>query len=296
MRDLTIMTFNVLNKYKLYPYFGMEIEGTPYTWVLDEGITVEQIKNLNSSPLIKVLDNTKELADLILKYDVDIIGLQEVTVPFLNRLRALLPEYNIVGEPRYNYIKKPFYNNYIDKYNEANPILTKFEILNSKTYFLPWILTNFKDFFKKHDGKFALNGRVLTEAYLCDPELGCMFFYNTHLERVYPSIRKKQLKRINNIMEDHKDFDTVYPTILTGDFNVDKTNKELINFEGYLSNEKINRVDFDSKSYHDSEKNLEIDQVFYSNHYEVIDKKILYDVNISDHYPLLVKLKLKERA
>ena len=109
--------------------------------------------------------------------------------------------------------------------------------------------------------------------------------YNTHLDNRNENVQEKELKRITKILEKDKN-----KIILTGDFNL-KINKGIfISFMKRLSKLNIVRVEIDEKTLKQSNYNRAIDHIFVSKDLKVIDKKVIKDLEISDHYPILIKI------
>ena len=80
------------------------------------------------------------------------------------------------------------------------------------------------------------------------------------------------------------------PVILTGDFNL-KNNKELFNnFVKDLENLNIYHVEIDEKTLKTSKYKRAIDHIFLSKNFKLLDKKVIKDLEISDHYPILIKV------
>ena len=83
----------------------------------------------------KKQDNILLLKEFLKKYQVDILGMQEVTIWYYQRLEETLKgSYKVTGDFR---LKTHLFK----KYNEANPILTNQKIIKEQTFFLPFLPT-----------------------------------------------------------------------------------------------------------------------------------------------------------
>ena len=75
-----------------------------------------------------------------------------------------------------------------------------------------------------------------------------------------------------------------------GDFNL-KNNKDIFNkFCSLLEKKGINRVEFNDRTFKESRYHREIDHIFISNKFFLVNHKIIKDLKISDHYPILVDI------
>ena len=101
-------------------------------------------------------------------------------------------------------------------------------------------------------------------------------------------VKKRQLKRILKIISKDKN-----PIILMGDFNL-KTNKELfLDFISKLELLNIKHIDILDKTLKSSKYHRAIDHIFISEDFTLLEKKIVKDIPISDHYPVIIKVKDK---
>ena len=153
-----------------------------------------------------------------------------------------------------------------------NPIITNKKVIEKKIYHLPF----FPSFLKRIVTKVVIeyNGRLIS-------------IYNTHLEVRNQKVKERQLKKIYNLISKDKNL-----IILMGDFNL-KNNKEIFNeFEDLLKTKRIYRVEFNHKTLKISKYKREIDHIFLSNEFKLLDKKVIEDLDISDHYPIMVEVSL----
>ncbi len=244
---LNIATINVQNKYKLKRYNG----------------------------ILKNEDHIKMLFSLIEKYELDIIGLQEVNQRYFVRLLKYLPKnFCCYGKFRY---PKSFFTRYIypfSVFNESVPILTNKNILRKDTKTLPWICSYVP--------------RIVTIVEVSIEDIGPVVILNTHLDYMKAETKKKQLKKLIKIIERIK-----RPVILMGDFNMTIHNRDFQLFIKEMEKLNINRVVINEATFKKATKNVAIDHVFFSKCF--ILKKILLEKdveygNFSDHYPVIVRL------
>ena len=207
-----------------------------------------------SENIIKYIDDNK----------IDIICLQEVFSKCDKDLRSLLGNYNIIGKYRFLYRYK---------INEKNPIITKHEVLEFRTYHLPSFPSKYR--------------RIITHA-IVNYNGNKISIYNTHLEVKSTKIKIKQLNKIYKIIKDDK-----LPKIIMGDFNLKVDNPLLISFISLLNNLNIDRVPISEKTLKVSRDGKAIDHIFISSDFEIEKINVIKNLNISDHYPILVELKYK---
>lgn len=211
------------------------------------------------------IDKTKEIVKFLENNNIDILGLQEVFSPCSEDLEKSFPDnYKMRGNYRF------FSRNLLKKYNEKTPIVSKYRIIKHKTYHLPHFP--------------SLLRRVMTKVVL-DIDGEEVSIYNTHLDFQYMYARKRELKKILRILRRDTN-----PILLLGDFNL-KNNKQIfIDFEYELNKVGIRRVSFNEKTLKVSQYKREIDHVFLSYEFELISKRVVKDLDISDHYPVIVEI------
>ena len=210
------------------------------------------------------LDKTKEIVSYLENNNIDILGLQEVFSPCGDDLEKCFPKnYSMRGNYR-------FLLSIFRKVNEKTPIVTKYKILKHKTYHLPHFP--------------SLLRRVMTKVVI-DIDGEEVSVYNTHLDFQFMYARKRELKKILRILR--RD---INPIILLGDFNL-KNNKQIfIDFEYELNKIGIRRVSFNEKTLKVSQYKREIDHIFLSYDFKLINSKVIKDLDISDHYPVIVEI------
>jgi len=211
------------------------------------------------------IDKTKDIVRFLEENNIDILGLQEVFSPCDNDLERLFPKnYSMVGKYRF------FLQFIFKKINEKTPIVTKYKIIKYKTYRLPHLPSLLK--------------RVMTKVII-DIDGEMVSVYNTHLDFKSMIARKRELKKILRIIR--RD---VNPIILLGDFNLKNNKQMFIDFEYELNKIGIRRVSFNEKTLKVSQYKREIDHIFLSYDFRLISKKVVKDLEISDHYPVVIEI------
>lgn len=210
------------------------------------------------------INKSKWILKFCYKYKIDVLGLQELFKKCEVNILPSLKENNYSINGRYRYPK------IFSRYNEKVPIITNKEIVNVKTYSLPYFP--------------SLTRRVVTEVVIINNNKKISIF-NTHLEYKNEKVKKKQLKQLLNIIKQ-----TTNPVILMGDFNL-KNNKEV--FKQFIEDLKvlnIRLIETDDKTLKRSKYHRAIDHIFVSKEFKVLSKNIIKDIPISDHYPVLVDI------
>lgn len=203
------------------------------------------------------------IKEYLLSNKIDILNLQEAYPKFTNELKRKITNYKITGEYRYLYFPK---------INEANPIITNQKIISTKTYRLPHLPSLLNRIITKT--VLNINGKEIT-------------VLNTHLDYKYLSVKKRQLNKILKLLKKEKN-----PIILTGDFNL-KNNKEIFNdFTMELEKLNIYRVPISEKTFKPSKYKRAIDHIFLSKDFTLVDKNVVKDIDTSDHYPILIKVRI----
>lgn len=211
-------------------------------------------------------EKTNTIIDYLIDNKIDILTLQELYKKADKDLTKYLLDLDYHIIKRYRFISRLI----LRPINESTPIITNRKIISKRNYRLPFLPS-----FPK---------RIMTKIVIeYNNEL--ISIYNTHLDNRNVNVQEKELKKISKILEKDKN-----KIILTGDFNL-KINKGIfISFIKRLSKLNIVRVEIDEKTLKQSKYNRAIDHIFVSKELKVIDKKVIKDLEISDHYPILIKI------
>ena len=204
-------------------------------------------------------DKTKAIYQYLKDNDIDVLGLQEVFGKCSDDLESLIKKsYHMEG--KYRFLSKYI----LRRFNEKNPIITKYKIISFKTYNLPFLPSLLK--------------RVITHIVI-EYKGKEISIYNTHLEVLISNVKKRQL---NDPRE----------KILMGDFNLKNNNPLFLNFVNSLEEIGMRRVPLNEKTLKLSRYSREIDHIFLSEGFIIKKKEVIKNLSISDHYPVMIELDL----
>lgn len=195
-----------------------------------------------------------------------------MTKNFIKDIYSELKEYEICGDYRY---KKTLLSKipYLKEYNESNSIITKSKIITCKTIYLPFI--------PSYIPRIAT---IILSSY--NDIIFCSI--NTHLDFLLKSVQKRQLSFLEKII---KEYSNKYPTIVTGDFNMEVSDKNLSNFINNLEELGLIRVPI-NESTHKSYKTA-IDHIFISKSFKIEKFGLIESEDlekITDHKGVYVKV------
>ena len=217
---------------------------------------------------------TKDKKDLIINYlkdnKIDILNLQEVYSSLDKDLNKSLRKMKYSSYGKYRFYLKRLLN----PFNEKTPIVTNKKILKYKTYHLPSLP--------------SLTKRILTRVVI-DDDGEIISIYNTHLDHKREKVKERQLKKIIRLIK--KDNNKI---ILTGDFNLKNNNPLFQEFIKIMDETNIKHIDIGNKTLKWSKYKRAIDHIFVSKEFDIVSKKLITDIPTSDHYPILIKIKLKK--
>lgn len=224
------------------------------------------------------------LAKHIRNFQYDILGTQELTQPLLNQVQSLLPSYRTYGEYRFKHFS--FLQNLpiINSYNENNNILTKHQVIDHKTFYLPWFPKTTQDWLSKK----PFLPRIVTVATVRNKKVGMICVINTHLNHRIPNIQIRQLQCLKRIIQKYQN---MYPVILMGDFNMQRSFKPFQTFIEEMEDLGLKRVAIDQAT-HDKLKSA-IDHIFLPQDWKVIECGLICDrdptvSHITDHKGIYV--------
>ena len=231
------------------------------------------------------------LCDFINFEQPEIFGTQEVLVDQLHDLMKGLDSYGYIGVGRDDGKEKGEYAAIFYKKNQLS-------LLDSGNF---WLSSTPE---RASLGWDAACIRICTWGKFQDKVSGKQFyFFNTHMDHVGTVARRESarliLKRINQLSKG-------LPTILTGDFNVDQTDEiyQIFSNSGVLRDCYTNALQRMTPTgtwndfMQDSRSKSRIDHIFVSSDFKVPHYAIFTNSywlgksrrNISDHYPVMVKL------
>lgn len=210
-----------------------------------------------------------KIKEFINQNNIDYLCLQEVFTKCKLDLQKELcdTKYKIYG--KYRFVLPIF-----APINEAVSIITWKKVLYNKTYQLPFLPSGLK--------------RIVTKIVTDTSEFGCVTVLNTHLDYMFNFVKKRQLKRILKLIKKETN-----PVILTGDFNLKTNNYIFKEFVQDLKALGLKRVNVHEKTLKQSRYNRSIDHIFIPKDYNVESVEVVKSLDISDHYPVLLKISKK---
>lgn len=211
------------------------------------------------------------LAQYILINKIDYLGVQELVKKYcFNLQKELGTNYKIIGNYRFG--KFPI----INRINEANAIITNKNIAYEETRYLARIP------YLSHNSSLP---RIFTVI-----ENDEIFLINTHLDYQSDKAQRYQL----NVLYKYIFKNINKNPIIMGDFNMVQTKDYFQKFITSLKKLDINLIPNNVATFKTKEKI--IDYIFLPNCYELLDFKIVTNAEvstISDHYPLIAKIRRK---
>ncbi len=226
-------------------------------------------------------NNAKLVSDIIKEKEFDLLGTQELTIKYVNELQRFLPNYKFYGNYRYGNVLAR-----VMPYNENNQIITKQNVLECKTIWLPWVANNFPDL-KTSIVKMSIMPRIATIVVSEDEEHRKVCMINTHLDYQVPSIQVRQLEALKKIIQKY----SLYDIILTGDFNMEIGDKSFSLFVNDTK-DKLQHVDVDGVTWHgvNGEETM-VDHIFVPKNWQVENTEIIDLKGTSDHDAICVDVR-----
>lgn len=213
-------------------------------------------------------EKAKDIVDFIDNNKIDILCTQELFDTCENDITNYLSKtnYKIYGKYRFKL-------SILKKINESVSIITNQKAISEKTYQLPYLPSLLK--------------RIATKLIINVDNYGEICIINTHLDFKYNLAKKRQLSKLLKIITDEK-----RPIILTGDFNLKNNNPIFNDFVDNLEKIGIKRVPVNEKTLKQSKYKRAIDHIFISNNFELKKLEVIKELEISDHYPVLIDIEI----
>lgn len=218
------------------------------------------------------------IADVINKYDPDIVMMQEVDVKTGYNNCYLDQPAEIAKLTKMNY--QFFSERTRGKGFFGNAILSKYPLKNPKTY--PLIKT---------DPSYAQ--RILATVTVDLPGIDSMLVCSTHLEVFSPENRHAQLTEILNTLSSQ----TISPIVLSGDFNTRPTDRVFFDkFEEFFTLTCSGTGC--PRTYNNLNEVITIDHMGFhpKDAFDVKSHTVYANENASDHYPLVSVLKFNRSS
>ncbi len=230
------------------------------------------------------------IAGLIRFHDFDVFGVQEALHRQLTGLQAKLPGYAWLGVGRDD-------GRQAGEYAAIFYKTSRFKVLQQGHFWLSAITD------RPNKGWDAVLPRICTWAQFEDKQSHQKFYhFNLHMDHIGVEARRESAKLI---LAKIKMLPPDMPVILTGDFNVDQTSDSylLLNNSGVLKDSYTitDHPYAPSGTFNDFDVHTNttsrIDHIFVTRQFEVLRYGIITDSyngrTPSDHYPVMVELKLK---
>lgn len=213
-------------------------------------------------------EKAKDIVDFIDNNKIDILCTQELFDTCENDITNYLSKtnYKIYGKYRFKL-------SILKKINESVSIITNQKAISEKTYQLPYLPSLLK--------------RIATKLIIDIDDYGEICIINTHLDFKYNLAKKRQLNKLLKIITNEK-----RPIIITGDFNLKNNNPIFNDFVDNLEKLGIKRVPVNEKTLKQSKYKRAIDHIFISNNFELKKLEVIKELEISDHYPVLIDIEI----
>lgn len=244
--------------------------------VRNDNLSLETTNNQIKEIYHKLIEDNK----------IEVLATQEMVSSTLKVLKESLNSYRILGNYRYGKSKLVRKIPILEKYNEANNIITNLQVLTEKTTELPWLPRNLKELYKGIFKYKSITPRIMTEAILEVKDYGRVRFINTHLSHHLKGIESLQLRKLKSRIKS-----STIPVVLTGDFNMSMQDKTFSKFVEDVEKIGLKRIALNGRTFKNSRKAKAIDHIFIPSNWEVKEIKTIdekYLDNYSDHYPILV--------
>lgn len=226
--------------------------------------------NLQNNIFSESIDKGEKLVNFIKKEDIDIIGVQELTYDLKLFLENNLTDYYILGDSRYGNNKR------LDEYN-CILVKRKYKVLKCETFNL---------YYRRKHENFSVFPRICTFVNI-DIDSKHLYIFNTHIDHLFNYTKGKQIEYLNSIINRYSDGFRV----IMGDFNMNVNNKY---FSNILSNNLYDACEMLHENTFKKWGKLPIDHIFLSKNISFSSIKLIRNINISDHLPVILDIDFKE--
>lgn len=249
------------------------------------------VRNDNLIPDLTTEMIKKNYHKLLFDYRIDILCTQELIESTMQVIRESFSNHHILGDYRYGKGRLVKKIKTLKKYNESNAIITRFPVVDTKTYSLPWLPRSIKEIYNGIFKYRSLTPRIITLSNLKIGEEEIVVI-NTHLDCHIESIKNSQLKKVEKILKKQKK-----SIILTGDFNTDKGDPIFTRFIAMLNQMGLKRVEYNQKTFAKSKEDVAIDHIFIPNTWKINKIEAIKDPELehySDHYPICIEVETEK--
>ncbi|MBO4600686.1 MAG: endonuclease/exonuclease/phosphatase family protein [Bacilli bacterium] len=222
-------------------------------------------------------DNLKisnKVFDIINENKIDVLCTQEIPRSMARKFKKVMNGYNILGDSRYHHYLKSL------PFNEKNPIITKRNVIHTKTIRYKNKIKNIKEFFR-YLKNIPIIPRIATLIVIKTDNKKDICIINTHLDYKFSVMQKKELKELTELV---KEYHQKYDVILTGDFNMDEEVEHFKLFISDLEKENIYKVNLEGYTWRSKKgKEKKLDYIFISKSLTINDFGIIKSNDLSDH-------------
>ena len=224
---------------------------------------------------------TSNIIDIIEKNRIDVLCLQEIPRSLARCFKRNMIEYSVNGDSRYHYIFK------LLPFNEKIPIITKNEVLFTKTIRYNNKINNVYEFFK-YLFHIPIFSRIATIAIIKVNDEKELCIINTHLDYKLKIMQEKQLNHLIEIINEYKE---KYDIVLTGDFNMDESDEHFIRFINMIKSSGLNKTSINGYTWKGkNNKERTLDYIFVSSGLKLKNCGLIKSNNLSDHEIVYVNI------
>lgn len=217
---------------------------------------------------------SNKVFDIINDNKIDVLCTQEIPRIMANKFKKIMKGYNVLGDSRYHHYLKSL------PFNEKNPIITKKNVVHTKTIRYKNKVKNIKEFFR-YLKNIPIIPRIATIIVINTDKDKDICIINTHLDYKFSIMQKKELKELLELV---KEYHEKYDVILTGDFNMDEDVEHFVSFINDLENENIKMVNIEGFTWRSKKgKERKLDYMFASSTLKIKDCGIINSNDLSDH-------------
>lgn len=226
---------------------------------------------------------SNKVFDIIKNNEIDVLCTQEIPRSMARKFKKVMSGYNVLGDSRYHHYLKSL------PFNEKNPIITKKNVIHTKTIRYKNKIKNIKEFFR-YIKNMPIIPRIATLIVIKTETKKDICVINTHLDYKFSIMQKKELKELLELVHEyHKKYDV----ILTGDFNMDDDVEHFKTFINELEKEDINKVKLEGYTWRSKKgRERKLDYIFVSKTLKIKDFGIINSNELSDHEIIYVDVKV----
>lgn len=222
--------------------------------------------------------NALKLREYYHENDLNFLGTQELVKPLINEIETF-DELSVVGE----YRQPKWFTGINSTYNETNSIITDLPVKSSST---TWLNESGKP---RVTSFGTLTPRIYTQSLLWFDNTAIKE-YNNHIHHQKGESQSKQLARLRDAILSRAH---LFPTFLTGDFNLTKDDEAMKTFVNEISS-VLKRVEVNEKTYKGDDHNGAVDHIFVPVDAEIVDAyTVPTDDSLTDHKGVVAHVRVR---